>query len=162
MQRLAKLITQLGLALTLSPALAQVPDQEMARCAAIKDASARLSCLDALAAAAVARLGGGATAPATVAPPAPKAEESFGKQSMPAPKPSGPDVLESEIEGLVEEWHGRSVFQLKNGQRWRVSDGSSGQVGQRNPRVRIVRNMFGTYFLEFPGINASPKVRRVE
>jgi hypothetical protein len=30
-----------------------------------------------------------------------------------------------------------------------------------NPKVRIVRNFFGTTFLEVEGTNNSPKVRRV-
>jgi hypothetical protein len=162
MKSIATAISLLGLALT--PAIAQVPDRDMARCAAITESAARLVCLDALAAAAVARLNAGVAAPAAPAAPAAvvSPDAGFGKVAKPLPVPAEPDLLESEIEGYVDEWHGRSLFKLKNGQIWRVSDGSSGSVGLRNPKVRIVRNRFGTYFLEFAGLNGSPKVRRVE
>ncbi len=151
-------------------ASAQTPDQELARCAAIAEAGPRLACLDALAAAAVARLRPEAQAAAQ----AKAREQAFGTQpalkSAPSATAAAPvlpssgaaDTLESEIEGFVDSWRPNTHFKLKNGQVWRVSDGSSGEIGLRNPKVKVRRNFFGTYFLEFAGRNAAPKVRRVE
>lgn len=149
------------------PVLAQTPDREMARCAAIGEAGARLACLDALAAAAVARLQPAAQVANQAANQAAQAkaqEQAFG---APPPKPTAaalpaPDAIDSEIEGFVAGWRPNQQFKLKNGQVWRVSDGSSGELGLHNPKVRVKRNLFGTYFLEFAGRNDAPKVRRVE
>jgi hypothetical protein len=45
---------------------------------------------------------------------------------------------------------------------WRVVDGSEAVLApMQDPKVRIVRNFFGTTFLEIAGTNNSPKVRRV-
>jgi hypothetical protein len=151
-------------ALTLAAAAtatAQVPDTEMARCAALRDDAARLRCLDALAAGSVARLQAGTSAPApaaAVVAPAPDPAARFG---APPPKVAEPELIVSQIDGRVEGWGPNTHFRLKNGQVWRVSDGSSGDLGMTNPKVTIRRNRFGTYFLEFEGRNDSPKVRRV-
>lgn len=138
---------------------AQVPDSDMARCATLADDAARLRCLDALAAGSVARLKAGVVAPAPQAAPAPPTQAAFG--APPPRPPAGPEVMDSEIEGTVEGWGPNTHFRLKNGQVWRVTDGSSGDLGLRNPKVKVRRNAFGTYFLEFEGRNDSPKVRRV-
>jgi hypothetical protein len=137
-------------------AWAQVPDAEMARCARVSDPVQRLACLDALAAGAVARL-----EPAAQAAQQTRAQAAnFG---LPAQAPAtNAELIETEIEGWVGDWNERTQFRLKNGQVWRVSDGSSGDVGLRNPKVTVRRNVLGTYFLEFAGRNGSPKVRRVQ
>lgn len=156
-----------SLVLLAAAASAQTPDREMARCAALSDAAARLACLDKLAAEAVARLQPAAQAAAQ----AKAQEQAFG---APPPKPvaarpepgagpaPAPNVIESEIEGFVEGWRPNQQFRLKNGQIWRVTETTSGDVGLNNPKVRVRRNFMGTYFLEFVGRNDSPKVRRVE
>ncbi len=149
----------LPLALLISAGLAsaQTPDAELARCASLAEPAARLACLDPLVAAAVARLQPAAQAKAQ--------EQAFGVAAPPAAKraaPPVPDSLDSEIEGYVDGWRPNTHFKLKNGQVWRVSDGSSGDLGLRNPKVRVKRNFLGTYFLEFEGRNDAPKVRRVE
>ncbi|MCZ8233626.1 MAG: hypothetical protein ACK520_11855 [Inhella sp.] len=147
-------------------ASAQVPDAEMARCAAITDGAARLRCLDALAAGSVARLQAGTVAPAAptaaaAVAAAPSPSDLAASMGLPPPKVAEPDRIDSQIEGRVEGWGPNTHFRLKNGQVWRVSDGSTGDLGLTDPKVTIRRNRFGTYFLEFEGRNDSPKVRRV-
>jgi hypothetical protein len=158
MKRLSQVcFTALVLALiTPQTAPAQVPDREMARCAAISEPTQRLACLDALAFDAVSRLQ--PTAQAELQSRAKSA--SFGVAAKPAALVA--DLIESEIEGWVDGWGERTRFQLKNGQIWRVSDDSSGDVNLRDPKVTVRRNVLGTYFLEFAGRNSSPKVRRVQ
>lgn len=153
----------LPLALLISAGLAsaQTPDAELARCAGLAEPAARLACLDPLVAAAVARLQPAAQAAAQ----AKAQEQAFGVAALPVAKqaaPAMPESLDSEIEGYVDGWRPNTHFKLKNGQVWRVSDGSSGDLGLRNPKVRVKRNFLGTYFLEFEGRNDAPKVRRVQ
>lgn len=146
---------------------AQTPDRELARCAALSEPSARLACLDPLVAAAVARLQPAAQAAAQAkaqeqafgAPPPKPVQAAPQAGAAPAPVPN---LIESEIEGFVEGWRPNQQFRLKNGQVWRVTETSAGEVGLNNPKVRVRRNFMGTYFLEFVGRNDSPKVRRVE
>ena len=73
-----------------------------------------------------------------------------------------PQSVESTIAGQFAGWGPSTLFTLANGQVWKVVDGSQAELQPvTNPRVRIVRNLFGTMFLEIEGTNASPKVRRV-
>ncbi len=158
MKRLAQVCFTALLPTLVTPqaALAQVPDREMARCAAISEPAQRLACLDALAFEAVARL-----QPAAQAELQARAKAaSFGVGAKPSALAA--DLIESEIEDWVDGSGERTQFRLKSGQIWRVSDGSSGDVSLRDPKVTVRRNFFGTYFLEFAGRNSSPKVRRVQ
>jgi len=146
MKRYWLMLTSASALVLTGTAIAQVPDTEMARCAAITDGATRLGCLDALVAGSVARLQAG-----TVAPAAPTAIAAVA---------AAPYRVYDQIEGRVEGWGPNTHFRLKNGQVWRVSDGSTGDLGLTDPKVTIRRNRFGTYFLEFEGRNDSPKVRR--
>jgi hypothetical protein len=45
---------------------------------------------------------------------------------------------------------------------WQVVDGSSGVLQAENQRVLVRRGALGTYFMEFDGLNRSPRVKRVQ
>lgn len=161
--------TTLPLFLLFAAGAALADDAAVLKCRALPDGGARLACYDAIPA------GAPAAAPAvaaTAAAPAPAAapavatpEQRFGlEQVKPAAKPAAeePKSIDSTIQGRFSGWGPSTLFTLANGQVWRVVDGSSAELpASTNQPVRIVRNFFGTMFLEVAGSNQSAKVRRV-
>lgn len=121
-------------------------DADLLRCRALADAGARLACYDALVA-----------TPAAAAP-APKVEFGFEARTW----EQGPQAVESRIVGLFEGWEPNARIRLENGQVWQVIDGSRGAARLRDPKVKVTRGTFGTFFLEIEGKNQAPRVRRVE
>jgi len=154
-----KALIALPLLLAASAALAD--DAALLHCRGLNDTGARLACYDAipLAPAAAVRAAVVATA---AAQPAPAPEQSFGMASVKRAEPEAPKFIESTIPGAFQGWGPTTQFTLANGQVWRVVDGSEAVLPpMQDARVRITRNLFGTMFLEIPGTNNSPKVRRV-
>jgi len=137
-------------------------DAAILNCRAMTAAAARLACYDAIPvgagspAAGVASAAGTAPAAAPALPP----EQAFGLEQT--KRPEAPKSIDSTIPGRFAGWGPSSMFTLANGQVWKVVDGSSADLQpMQDPKVRIVRNVFGTMFLEIDGTNNSPKVRRV-
>lgn len=163
--------TTLPLFLLFAAGAALADDAAVLKCRALPDTAARLACYDAIpvgAPAAVPAVAATAAAPAVPAVPAAAAatpEQRFGlEQVKPAAKaaPEEPKSIESTIAGRFTGWGPSTLFTLTNGQVWRVVDGSSAEFpATTNQQVRIVRNFFGTMFLEVAGSNQSAKVRRV-
>jgi type II secretory pathway pseudopilin PulG len=140
-----RLLAVLALSLTGAAGTAQADDAALRACRAVADGTARLACYDAL-------------------PLAASPAQSFGLD--PAKREDAPQAVESTIEstiaGRFAGWGPSTLFTLANGQVWKVVDGSQAELQPvTGPQVRIVRNLFGTMFLEIEGTNASPKVRRV-
>jgi len=137
-------------------------DAAILKCRALPDTGARLACYDAIPVgtiSAAATLRPAATAPAV---PAATPEQRFGMEQT-RPVETAPKSIESTIEGRFSGWGPTTRFKLANGQVWRIVDGSSAEFApSMQQKVRIVRNVFGTMFLEIEGSNNSPKVRRVE
>ncbi|MFL6634655.1 MAG: hypothetical protein ACJ8HJ_20310 [Massilia sp.] len=124
-------------------------DAAILACRNLADGAARLACYDAIPA-------GARPAAAPAAAPA----QSFGLEQARPEEPA--KSMSSTIVGNFSGWGPASMFTLANGQVWKVVDGSSADLAPAsNPPVKIVRNVFGTMFLEIEGTNASPKVRRV-
>ena len=139
--------TTLLLALSLlgTTGAAFADDSAILACRKLADGAARLACYDAI--------------PAE-ARPVSASVQSFGLEQNKPEEPAR--AIESTIVGNVAGWGPATLFTLANGQVWKVVDGSSADLAPvSNPPVRIVRNLFGTLFLELEGTNASPKVRRV-
>jgi hypothetical protein len=126
---------------------APADDSAILHCRSLSEAGARLACYDAI----------------PVAPvPMPAPAQSFGMETVKRAEPETPKFIESTIPGKFEGWGPNTQFKLANGQVWRVVDGSSADLApMQDPQVKIVRNIFGTMFLEIAGTNNSPKVRRV-
>lgn len=153
------------------PAAAQSA-ADLQRCRDLKDATARLACYDAIpltpsvpatqpAARASAAPSVAPPAPAPAAPKAPAPAEFGFERRIEQQQREAVKAIESRITGKVEGWEPNSRFTLDNGQVWQVSDDSRGFGNATNPRVRISRGTFGTFFLEIEGINAAPRVKRI-
>lgn len=127
---------------------ARADDAAVLACRALPDSAARLACYDAMPVGAAA---------------APTPEQRFGLDNVPRPEVAAqPRQIESTLDGSIEGWGPNTQFKLANGQVWKVSDGSSATLDRlSNPKVKLIRNAFGTTFIEFEGSNNSPKVRRV-
>jgi hypothetical protein len=157
--------------LLLAAGAALADDAALLHCRGLNDTGARLACYDAIplapatavrAAAAPAAAAAAATTAATPPAPAPAPEQSFGMATVKRAEPEAPTFIESTIPGAFQGWGPTTQFTLANGQVWRVVDGSEAVLPpMQDARVRITRNLFGTMFLEIPGTNNSPKVRRV-
>lgn len=164
--------TLISLALASLPVLAQ---DGLQRCRALSDGAARLACYDALADAAR-KPAAAVPAPATplvaapVAPPtAPAAaavapartgEAAFG---LPETKQPGVvDAVNSQVGANFGGWGPNSRIRLANGQVWQVIDGSSVVLPEGPRKVSVKRGALGSFYLDFEGLNTSPRVRRVE
>jgi hypothetical protein len=149
------------------------------RCRKEPDSLLRLRCYDAIplpaagapaappapaargAAAPAAAAAGAAPAAAAAAPASPATQ--FGLENRPQPQQPKPvDSIESSIPGRVDGWVANTRFRLANGQVWEIRDGSRATYDLRDPKVRIVRGLSGSFFMELEGVSQSPRVRRVE
>jgi len=83
----------------------------------------------------------------------------FGLPQKPAFERS--EALETSVTGSFDGWGPDEKITLANGQVWQIIDGSSAGYSLRDPKVRITRGMFGTFFMQVDGVSQTPKVRRV-
>jgi hypothetical protein len=151
---------------------------DLRRCRQIADATARVSCYDAIAlpaapASAPAAAASATATPASIAAPpvaapatakpatTPTADPNFGLPVKVAPV--GQDAVESTIVGRFDGWFPAARITLANEQVWEISDGSTAAYAARqSPKVRVTRGMLGSYFLEVEGISQTPRVKRVK
>ena len=163
------LLATAGAALANDKAAADVtiPSDAILLCRALGDTAARLACYDAIPVGdagtpALAAAPAPAPVPAPARASAPTAEQSFGMETVRKAESETPKFIESTIPGNFQGWGPSTQFTLANGQVWRVVDGSEAVLAPvQDVKVRIVRNFFGTTFLEVAGTNNSPTVRRV-
>jgi len=131
-------------------AFAQVADSELLRCADLTDTAARLTCFDELAAGAKKRQ-------------TPQGQAAAIAQAFGAPTAADQaQSIESEIEGLLEGWGPNTLFRLKNGQVWRINDGSSATLYLKSPKVTVRRAALGSFLMEFEGSKETARVRRLQ
>jgi hypothetical protein len=141
---------------------AQAQSESMLRCREIAAGEARLACYDAIALPGARTPAPAVVAAAPAATPAPAAApaQTFG---LPAKTTESPvQAIESQFEGRFEGWEPNGLIKMANGQVWRISDGSSGNYELQSPKLKVKRGLFGAYFLEIEGANASPRVVRVK
>lgn len=147
---------------------------EIARCADMPDASARLRCFDAAVPAARKALAeqqarekrgildwfGFSRQPKPVTRP-----EDFGKPAAPF-APGEITQLKATVAEFAKTPRGRSIFILDNGQVWRQLDSDSDEVFEPAPgkpmKVMIEEGYFGGYNLSIEGRNGIVKVRRLK
>ena len=124
---------------------------EIARCAAVADASERLQCFD-------------AAVPGAPNAVVPKAED-FGKPPQP-PRSAEIAQITAAVLELARTLRGRAVFVLDNGQTWRQLDADATEVREPPPgkvmRITIERGMLDSYNLTVEGRNGLIKVRRLK
>ena len=140
-------------------------DAAMLQCRSIAEVPARVACYDAIPVGAAAPLAAPVAA-AAAAPTPQQREQAFGMATVKAPKsvtPEQDNSISSTIAGRFDGWSGNELIKLANGQVWRIVDGSSAVLSSMtDARVKVERNVIGTYFLTIEGTNNSPKVRRVQ
>jgi hypothetical protein len=159
MNVLPKLAIRAFLPLLCASGAALADNNALIKCRTVADMPARVACYDAIPLDAST-----GTPKVVVAAPAPArtAEQSFGMEQVRKPEPQT-NAIESTIPGSFSGWGPNSQIRLANGQVWRVADGSAADLMPVNdPKVKIVRNVIGTMFLEIDGTNNSPKVRRLQ
>ena len=139
-------------------------DAAMLQCRSIAEVPARVACYDAIPVGAAAPLA--APVVAAAAPTPQQREQAFGMATVKAPKsvtPEQDNSISSTIAGRFDGWSGNELIKLSNGQVWRIVDGSSAVLSpMTDAKVKVERNVIGTYFLKIEGTNNSPKVRRVQ
>lgn len=151
---------------------------DVAKCADVAEASARLACFDA----AVARVKSAlaASAPAPEAPaskslldwfgfsrsdkPVTK-QEDFGKPPQPAVPVELKEITAAVIE-FAKTGRGKAIFILDNGQVWRQLDADGTEVPYAAPgtpmKVTIETGFLGSYNLTIEGRNGLIKVTRLK
>jgi hypothetical protein len=143
---------------------ANASDDAVKRCRQIGDAAPRLACYDAIQLGKVAPVAAAVAAPAAApaaAPKAPSKAEDFGlAKKAPAAET---DVIESQTATSIDGWNSGQVIALANNQKWQIIDGSSAFLGKSLVRkVKIRRGRLGGFFMEFEGLNQTPRVKRIE
>lgn len=134
---------------------------DVGKCRSIADPSARLACYDAIALGAAEPARPGSATPAAAAPAAnATAVQRFGLVDR--AEPSEVQSIESQVSGDFYGWGPNERIRLDNGQVWQVVDGSSGSVGPSTRKVTVRRGALGSFYLDFEGLNASPRVRRIQ
>lgn len=138
---------------------------DLLRCRTIADAAQRVACYDAIPVATTPTPAAAAPAKAvtTSAPTLTAGADNFGLSARQL-RPSGePDEIHSTLLGRIDGWGPTTQFRLANGQIWRVSDDSTGNVPEiDHPHITISRNALGTLFLEIEGSKQAPRVRRLQ
>jgi hypothetical protein len=146
-----KLKTLMGLfaSMMVMQVQAATPEQ-LVKCRAIIDASARLACYDAA-------IDG--NQPAIQAAQKKQDEAAFGRANGGVVQV---DEIESQINGKLEGWDPGQRITLANGQIWKVVDDSREVRIVTNPKVKIRRGALGALYMEIEGITRSPRVLRVD
>lgn len=69
----------------------------------------------------------------------------------------------STLKGDFRGWQNGTVFELANGQRWRVTDGAfSSSRPLSNPRVTVKPGFLGSWYMLVEGTSVQAKVKRVD
>lgn len=72
------------------------------------------------------------------------------------------ETVQTKLLGEFRGWQTGTVFNLENGQRWRVESGSYTTPPETGPlKVRIVPGLMGSFFLEIEGVRQKPKIKFV-
>lgn len=88
-------------------------------------------------------------------------EEQDAAVAASAREPEGP--IESAIRGDVRGWEKGTVFELDNGQRWRVVDGEYFlSTPLAHPKATVRPGALSSWYLRIEGISVGAKVRRVD
>ncbi|MFD0740005.1 hypothetical protein ACFQZQ_12035 [Lysobacter koreensis] len=72
------------------------------------------------------------------------------------------EPIRSTIKGSMREWSVGTRFELENGQRWRVTQGSLYTSTLSQPKVTIAPGALGSWYLQVEGHSPRLKVQRVD
>ena len=71
--------------------------------------------------------------------------------------------ISSTLKGEFRGWQAGTVFELENGQRWRVIDGEYYTTMRlAHPAVTVKPGFLGSWYIRIEGVSVGAKVRRVE
>ena len=70
--------------------------------------------------------------------------------------------VSSRLNGEFRGWQNGTVFELENGQRWRVLDSDFATKPLSNPEVTISPGLFGSWYMLVEGTSVKAKVKRVD
>lgn len=147
----------------LGPGSAWANDLEFGKCRAVPEPAARLACYDAIPHAVAppgAQASPAGAAPRRAQPVAPQgAADRFGLARR-TDQEELPSITSAVGAGFFG-WGPGERIRLENGQVWEVVDGSTGAIGRENRKVTVRRGALGSFFLEFEGLNTSPRVTRL-
>lgn len=130
--------------------VSEANDQMILACRQVSDHAQRFACYEAI------PVGAAASA---VASAGPAKLDNWGFGRRPADEAV---AIDGELETEVDEWKPRQIFNLKNGQRWRISDDSDGILSKATRKVSIQRGALGAHFMAFDGTRTQPKVVRIK
>lgn len=82
--------------------------------------------------------------------------QDHGKREAEAP-------ISSRLKGEFKGWTNGTVFELENGQRWRVLDGEFYTAKRLpSPGVTVKPGLFGSWYMQIEGANVNIKVKRID
>ncbi|HEV8694954.1 MAG TPA: hypothetical protein VGQ93_12345 [Lysobacter sp.] len=71
--------------------------------------------------------------------------------------------IASALKGEFRGWKNGTVFELANGQRWRVLDNEFYTTKMlTNPTVTVKPGLFGSWYMQVEGVGVQVKVKRVD
>jgi hypothetical protein len=70
--------------------------------------------------------------------------------------------VSSSLRGEFRGWQNGTVFELENGQRWRVLDSDFATKPLSDPKVTISPGLFGSWYMLVEGTSVKAKVKRVD
>jgi hypothetical protein len=71
--------------------------------------------------------------------------------------------VSSSLKGEFRGWQNGTVFELANGQRWRIMDNEFRAIRSlSNPKVAISPGPFGSWYMRIEGTSVKVKVKRVD
>lgn len=72
-------------------------------------------------------------------------------------------AVDSSLKGDFRGWQNGTVFELENGQRWRVVDGEFHATKRLSqPKVTISPGALGSWYMQVEGTGVKAKVKRIE
>jgi hypothetical protein len=92
--------------------------------------------------------------------PTSKPSDNFGLPAI--QRKDEPQEVRGTVGPSFDGWGPNRRIRLDNGQIWQVIDGTSVTVAEGARKVIVKRGALGSYYLDFEGLNTSPRVRRVE
>jgi hypothetical protein len=70
--------------------------------------------------------------------------------------------VSSSLKGEFRGWQNGTVFELENGQRWRVLDSDFATKPLSNPKITISPGLFGSWYMLVEGTSVKAKVKRID
>ncbi len=70
--------------------------------------------------------------------------------------------IQSTLVGEFKSWEKGMILKLENGQKWKVTQTTSGYKKITNPKITISKGLFGSFNAKIEGLRAVAKVKRIK